>query len=571
MNYDLKEPLLVMSHDVCSNIELNRDNHDNVNLEKHGCHAESSSCDSVCQLDSSVKPYFTSRMLHVAMISNFSTSYNVVNVGYVMEILAENPQAQLTPEVESICASSLIVGMIIGQLLGGVLGDYTTRTKALTLVMTIQIISSIGSALAFSTTHITVFDMLIFWRFLLGIGCGGVYPLAATITSEIAATEEIRSKLVALTFSTQGLAFLLVPLLTWFLITISNDNPMIWRVILGLGCTPGIIVLTYLYCCCFERYKRCCCHFGSYEEVIRVSDGIVEDAHTFSGQVTTAAEDEVTGTPLDLPTTGSTTLLSTDEDEQNAETSNSENENIAFDTLTTPTGLLASIQQESNLFRKLCGTALCWFVFDVMFYGNTLFTPIVLKQAFGPKESVSDTAIDSAILALMALPGYYISVFTIGKLQTPKYVQLQGFTLMGILFGLIGVFFSPISQNKVALLVLYGLTFFFANYGPNTTTFMIPSLTYSPQCRSTLNGISAACGKIGALLGAVLFEPAAEVLGDGGVMIICASLSVVGLILTLSCVSTTDSSQRRRDTKIHKRNTNANGENVNASHEFELL
>jgi MFS transporter, PHS family, inorganic phosphate transporter len=80
------------------------------------------------------------------------------------------------------------------------------------------------------------------------------------------------------------------------------------------------------------------------------------------------------------------------------------------------------------------------------------------------------------------------------------------------------------------------LTFFFANYGPNTTTFVLPSLVYSPECRSTFNGLSAAAGKLGALTGASLFEPAANRLGDATVMMLCALIAGVSLIITKAFV-----------------------------------
>ena len=104
--------------------------------------------------------------------------------------------------------------------------------------------------------------------------------------------------------------------------------------------------------------------------------------------------------------------------------------------------------------------------------------------------------------------------------------------MMAILYSVIGYNFVALSSNRVLLLVLYGATFFFSDYGPNTTTFMLPSMTFSPACRSTLNGISAASGKVGALIGATLFEPTAKKYGDSFVMYICACISLVALILT---------------------------------------
>jgi len=65
---------------------------------------------------------------------------------------------------------------------------------------------------------------------------------------------------------------------------------------------------------------------------------------------------------------------------------------------------------------------------------------------------------------------------------------------------------------------------------------MLPSMTFSPSCRSTLNGVAAASGKLGALVGATMFEPAAKTFGDNVVMLICSSLSLLGLFMTWICV-----------------------------------
>jgi Na+/melibiose symporter-like transporter len=65
---------------------------------------------------------------------------------------------------------------------------------------------------------------------------------------------------------------------------------------------------------------------------------------------------------------------------------------------------------------------------------------------------------------------------------------------------------------------------------------MIPSMTFSRACRSTLNGVCAACGKVGALLGTMLFVPVAARFGDELVMISCAVISILGFALTWLCI-----------------------------------
>lgn len=40
-----------------------------------------------------------------------------------------------------------------------------------------------------------------------------------------------------------------------------------------------------------------------------------------------------------------------------------------------------AIKEEKSLLKKLVGTAGCWLLFDILFYGNTLFQPVVLSAA----------------------------------------------------------------------------------------------------------------------------------------------------------------------------------------------
>jgi hypothetical protein len=62
-------------------------------------------------------------------------------------------------------------------------------------------------------------------------------------------------------------------------------------------------------------------------------------------------------------------------------------------------------------------------------------------------------------------------------------------------------------------------------------------MTFSRHCRSTLNGVCAACGKAGALLGIMIFVTAASKFGQQAVMLGCSCVSIVGMGITLSCVS----------------------------------
>jgi len=430
------------------------------------------------------------------MVANLSTSYNVVSISLALSIMSSDSLYGdfVGVDTKSVCTSALIAGMIVGQIVGGSLGDLLGRHKAMAVVMLIQIVGSIGSATFTQNSwdyflSFDIFQQLAAWRFLLGFGCGGVYPLAAIISAESASSRSgpDKAKIVALTFSMQGVGFLIVPLTACTLLFFFGErSDYAWRFLLGLGCLPGIY-LGYLRWSKLRKIQN---------ETVSAQESLLENSEN----------------PLILSRRNDHPINSDDNMENNA-------------------SVWQALKSEEKLFTKLLGTAFIWFLFDVLFYGNTLFAPIVLKAALGDALTVTDTAADTLLIALMALPGYFVSVFAVGKLS-PKFIQAQGFFFMSILYFIIGATFDKLSEMKNLLLFVYASTFFFSNFGPNTTTFMLPSMTFSPGCRSTMNGICAACGKAGALLGSMIFEPASAALGNASVMMICAGVSIFSLGVT---------------------------------------
>ena len=65
---------------------------------------------------------------------------------------------------------------------------------------------------------------------------------------------------------------------------------------------------------------------------------------------------------------------------------------------------------------------------------------------------------------------------------------------------------SESSAGRGAFIFLYCLANFFSNFGPNTTTFIVPGEVFPTRYRSTCHGISAASGKLGAIVAQVLFS-----------------------------------------------------------------
>jgi PHS family inorganic phosphate transporter-like MFS transporter len=67
----------------------------------------------------------------------------------------------------------------------------------------IIIVATFGQAISGGGPVVSVIGAIITWRFILGIGIGGDYPLSAVISSEFAATRS-RGRLMTAVFAFQG-------------------------------------------------------------------------------------------------------------------------------------------------------------------------------------------------------------------------------------------------------------------------------------------------------------------------------------------------------------------------------
>ena len=203
---------------------------------------------------------------------------------------------------------------------------------------------------------------------------------------------------IALTFSTQGLGFITVPLLAYPMLKLRWNIDLIWRLLLGLGALPGVWVL----------YLRLCSRNTSvfkYNATKKTDDVPETDAVNSSGHLNTSVESSTNKASLELPTSsnertgdgGNATdaqavstlfgdisdIMRTDSndavamghsedhvmalvDNQHVERDKNDNEeDECNDASLTPIrdhsrGLWESIQTEPQLGRKLAGTAGTW-------------------------------------------------------------------------------------------------------------------------------------------------------------------------------------------------------------------
>eukprot|EP00592_Proboscia_alata_P017994 CAMPEP_0194414700 /NCGR_PEP_ID=MMETSP0176-20130528/13414_1 /TAXON_ID=216777 /ORGANISM="Proboscia alata, Strain PI-D3" /LENGTH=633 /DNA_ID=CAMNT_0039218899 /DNA_START=18 /DNA_END=1919 /DNA_ORIENTATION=- len=185
---------------------------------------------------------------------------------------------------------------------------------------------------------------------------------------------------------------------------------------------------------------------------------------------------------------------------------------------------------------RLLGTSLSWMLWDVAFYGNKLFQSTFLLALTGENSSLINISNAMTLNAFVALIGYYTAAYIVdipwvGRLR----LQSVGFILTGFLFQACGSMYE--SMDNKSLVALYLLSSFFGQCGPNTTTFLISSEIFPTGVRTMCHGISAASGKIGALVAAVLFNH----LDDSHLFLISGYCCFLACIISLITIPDTTS------------------------------
>ncbi|KAI4341774.1 hypothetical protein MLD38_026458 [Melastoma candidum] len=436
----------------------------------------------------------------IAGMGFFTDAYDIFCISLVTKLLgrlyyhidgSEKP-GSLPPNVSAAVNGVAFCGTLLGQLFFGWLGDKLGRKKVYGMTLLLMVVSAVASGLSFGHTAKSVMSTLCFFRFWLGFGIGGDYPLSATIMSEYA-NKKTRGAFIAAVFAMQGFGILAGGV---FAIIISAafkaryDTPpyevdpvgstvpqadFVWRIILMAGAVPA--ALTF-----YSRTKM--------PETARYTALVAKNMNQ-------AANDMSKVLHVDFEDSGP-------KDEMQAPE--------------------RPPPQQFGLFSRefmrrhglhLLGTTTTWFLLDIAFYSQNLFQKDIFSaigwippaKTMNALEEVFRIARAQTLIALCStVPGYWFTVALIDRIGR-FCIQMIGFFFMTLFMFALAIPYDHWThkENRIGFVVLYSLTFFFANFGPNATTFVVPAEIFPARFRSTCHGISAASGKLGAIVGAFGF------------------------------------------------------------------
>ena len=430
--------------------------------------------DLLAELDEASLSRFHLRAVVASGMGFFTDAYDLFVIGVASTLITKD--WDLSSGHLAVLNSTMLFAAFVGAFVFGRFADVAGRKQVYWLVAAITIVGAIGSALAPS------FWVLIGFRFVLGFGVGGDYPVSAVMVSEYANRKD-RGKLVGMVFGTQALGLIVGPLIALSPLGAGLSNGTVWRVLLGLGAVPAAAVI----------YLR-----TRMPESPRYQVQVQGKAEQAAARMSDFTDGQVSG-----------------------------NRQAG---LQHEMGLRAFLTNRRWLIL-LAGTAGTWFLLDYAYYGNTISTPQILGLISPGASTMTKIALQLAIFVVAAVPGYVLAIARLDKIGHRR-LQLLGFAVMALCFFIIAAM-PGMTTMVVPFLLVYGVSYFFTEFGPNMTTFVLPSELYPVTMRATGHGISAGIGKLGAFIGVFLFPLLNDWFGLRGTLLLTAGVAVAGFALTL--------------------------------------
>jgi MFS family permease len=401
------------------------------------------------------------RIVLISGMGFFTDAYDLFIIGVVLKLLKE--PWHIGSLETAIVGTTALVSAAIGSAVFGRIADVFGRKYIYGFEVLVLGAGAIASAFSPNIWWLVAF------RFILGLGIGGDYPVSATIASEFAG-KKTRGLMISSVFAMQGIGLIVGPLLAIALIAAKVPQDLVWRILLAAGAVPPLAVFWA---------RR---HLKETPRFAQMSEGKKDDVAQEAKRV------------------GFVTAL-----------------NEAFG-------------KDRQLAKWLAGTSLAWFFLDLAYYGNTISNQQFVSAVSPRGSQIHDLLLSLMVFAFAAVPGYLLAIYGMDRWGR-KFIQLLGFAMMAVSF--IGI--AVIGDAKsilVPFIALYCLNYFFTEFGPNTTTFVLPAEIFPVSVRTTSHGISATIGKVGAAVGTFGFPLLQARFGLPGPMWVAGTCCIVGFALT---------------------------------------
>ncbi|MCT4389316.1 sugar porter family MFS transporter [Leuconostoc falkenbergense] len=182
-----------------------------------------------------VKLNFLNYCVYVISLGGFLFGYDTGVINGALAFMSRSDQLNLTPSLQGIVSSSLVIGACIGALGCGKVADKFGRKKTLRLIAIIFTVATVLCAAAVNFWSMSIF------RFVLGIAVGAASSLSPMYLAEIS-PDNLRSANV-----NKNAIFIVLGQLCAFVVNailgnIWSDWGPIWRVMVLSAAVPSVIL-----------------------------------------------------------------------------------------------------------------------------------------------------------------------------------------------------------------------------------------------------------------------------------------------------------------------------------------
>ena len=139
--------------------------------------------------------------------------------------------------------------------------------------------------------------------------------------------------------------------------------------------------------------------------------------------------------------------------------------------------------------------------------------------------------VQSVGLMLFGLPAAASAILLLSRFGV-RWLSIWGFVLLAVAFAALAVAYL-LDASAAVKFSLYCVLTCALNWGPNVSTYVAPASAFPTRVRGLFHGLSAASGKLGAVVGSFIFLPVSQAAGIGAVLWLQVALMVGGLALSI--------------------------------------
>lgn len=440
----------------------------------------------------------------ISSVGNLSVQYNLQALSVAIAVFGSSTEPGWAKNALS---GVVFAGAFAGMISMGYLGDLMGRRIGMLTTLAFVVVGACACGLGAWGDTTALYSELAAYRFILGFGVGGIYPMAAATAAENKGDEpedaddeaaaEASAARAAWSFFWQSVGAAVPYLIAWPLVVALNPDDSahpastsglrgtLGRGIMLLGALPALVVLAATW-------------VSRPAAPAQAGRGKGKGGLNRAPSYELADEDDDAG--------------------REAETGSSP---------------IAVIKAHPQYLKALIGTGGTWFLYDISFYGINVYTPTILKMIYGSSEGLADNMWQGLLVSALGIPACALAIWILPRIGG-RALNAYGFLLNGAAFLAMGMLFQlyPSAGAETGKFIAFCAAMASLNWGPNVGTYAVPCAVYPSAVRGTFHGLSAASGKLGAVVGAFLFPSYIDQFGVASLFFLQVGVNIAGAALS---------------------------------------